>query len=131
MHWYVDVLRKYAVFDGRARRKEFWMFTLINAIIGGILEIIRWGTDRWFLHAIAGAYGFVLIIPSIAVAVRRLHDSNRTGFWWFIWLIPFIGWIWFLVLMVLDGTPGPNRYGPDPKRQLTSGPAMQTYYTPR
>jgi uncharacterized membrane protein YhaH (DUF805 family) len=115
MHWYVDVLRKYATFDGRSRRTEFWMFVLINAIIQAILNGLQRAADSWVLWLISGLYGLFVLIPGIAVTVRRLHDSNHRGWWWWLWIIPVIGWIWLLVLLCLDSTPGPNRFGPNPK----------------
>ncbi len=130
MHWYVDVLRQYATFDGRARRQEFWMFTLINFIIAGILEIVRAATDSWFLHLIAGLYGLFVLIPTIAVTVRRLHDSNHRGWWWWIGFVPVIGWIWLLVLLCLDSTPGPNRFGPNPKGIGGFGAEQGAVYRP-
>ncbi len=86
MHWYVDVLRKYAVFEGRSRRTEFWMFVLINAIIQAILNGVQRAADSWVLWLISGLYGLFVLIPGIAVTVRRLHDSNHRGWWWWLWI---------------------------------------------
>ena len=114
MNWYLDVVKnKYATFSGRARRKEYWMFFLINLLIAmgiGIVEaIIGLGGILGILYALA------LLIPGIAVSVRRLHDTGRSGWWLLIGFIPFIGWIVVLVFMVLDSQPGDNEYGPNPK----------------
>ncbi|HYD55562.1 MAG TPA: DUF805 domain-containing protein [Burkholderiales bacterium] len=114
MNWYLDVVKnKYATFSGRARRKEYWMFFLMNLLIAmgiGIVEaIIGLGGILGILYALA------LLIPGIAVSVRRLHDTGRSGWWLLIGFIPFIGWIVVLVFMVLDSQPGDNEYGPNPK----------------
>ncbi len=113
MEWYIDVLKKYAEFSGRARRKEYWMFILVNLIISVVLSIFE---------GLLGGPGFVgilysllVFIPSFAVAVRRLHDTERSGWWLLILLVPLIGAIVLLVFMLLDGTPGDNDYGSDPK----------------
>lgn len=139
MHWYIDVLKKYATFSGRARRTEFWVFVLINAIISIILSIIDGligmdakrsvGTMTYNFSGglLSGIYGLAVLLPSIAVQVRRLHDTNRSGWWILIDLVPLVGWIILLVFNVLPGTPGPNRYGPDPKgEELPVGPQPQT-----
>jgi len=119
MHWYLEVLKKYAVFMGRARRKEYWFFILFNFIFGFVLVFIdaltgnvNPETGYGFLSSI---YTLAVIIPGIAVTVRRLHDTDRSGWWWWIVLIPFIGVIVLLVFMVIEGTSGQNSYGPDPK----------------
>ena len=126
MKWYLKVVRdKYANFEGRARREEYWMFALFNAIfsmlfyipfIAGIVmeseALMMIGGLLLFLYIAA------LFLPSLAVVVRRLHDQGKSGTWYFIGFVPFIGGIWLLVLMVTEGTHGPNQYGPDPKGDL-------------
>jgi len=114
MNQYLEVLKKYAVFTGRARRSEYWMFVLFNLIIGfalGFVEGLFGGPG-----VIGMLYCLGIIIPSLAVTVRRLHDTDRTAWWLFLGLIPVIGAIVFFVFMVLDGTEGQNRYGVNPKR---------------
>ena len=119
MNWYLKVLKEYANFNGRARRKEYWMFTLFNIIFGGIAMIL----DSVFGIAIEGVgygplygvYVLVLFIPGLAVAVRRLHDIGKSGWMILIALIPVIGAIWILVLMVTDSNPRENLYGVNPK----------------
>ena len=119
MNWYLKVLKEYANFNGRASRKEYWMFTLFNIIFGGIAMIL----DSVFGIAIEGVgygplygvYVLVLFIPGLAVAVRRLHDIGKSGWMILIALIPVIGAIWILVLMVTDSNPGENLYGVNPK----------------
>ncbi|MBT3588006.1 MAG: DUF805 domain-containing protein [Flavobacteriaceae bacterium] len=119
MNWYLKVLKEYANFNGRARRKEYWMFTLFNIIFGGIAMIL----DSVFGIAIEGVgygplygvYVLVLFIPGLAVAVRRLHDIGKSGWMILIALIPVIGAIWILVLMLTDSKLGKNQYGENPK----------------
>lgn len=113
MNWYTGVLKKYAIFEGRARRMEFWMFALFNFIIGVVLGVIDnvIGTGG----VLGGIYSLAVLVPGIAVSVRRMHDTGRSGLWVLIALVPFIGWIAFIVLALLDSTPGDNEYGPNPK----------------
>ncbi len=138
MQWYIDVLKKYAVFDGRARRKEYWMFVLFNVIISIILGILDRiiGTD--FGNGSSGwlstIYSLAVLLPSIGVAIRRMHDTNRSGWWILINLIPCVGFIWFIVLAAQEGTVGDNQHGPDPKAaerfgQPGPGPAEPGYPT--
>ena len=113
MNWYLEVLKKYAVFSGRARRQEYWMFVLISVIITIVLGVIE---AILGIPGILGTlYALAILVPSIAVTVRRLHDTDRPGLWVLIGLVPFIGAVVLLVFMVLDGTPGENQYGPSPK----------------
>jgi uncharacterized membrane protein YhaH (DUF805 family) len=118
MNYYLEVLKKYAVFNGRARRKEYWMFYLFNFIIGLVLGIIGGivgATAKSGINILSGLYGLAVLIPFIAVSVRRLHDTSRSGWWLLINLVPFIGPIVFLVFMASDSQPGENQYGPNPK----------------
>jgi len=109
MNYYLDVLKKYATFSGRARRKEYWMFVLINAIVVMAISLIEYAAGT---NGIIGyIYGLALIIPMSAVTVRRLHDIGKSGFWYFICLIPLIGSIWLLVLLCTDSQPGQNQFG--------------------
>ena len=115
VNWYTTVLQKYAVFQGRARRKEYWMFFLGNFIITVVLTIL---SNLISLLAILYVlYYLAVLIPSIAVGVRRLHDIGKSGFWILIVLIPLIGPIWLLILVVKEGDRGENLYGPDPKME--------------
>ncbi len=119
MNWYLEVLKKYAVFGGRARRKEYWYFFLFNILISIVLGIIDGMTGSFSSEAgiglLGGLYSFAVLIPGIAVSVRRLHDTNRSGWWLLIALVPFIGAIVLLVFMVQDSQPDENQYGPNPK----------------
>jgi len=119
MNWYLKVLKNYAVFSGRARRKEYWMFTLFNIIfliiamvldniLGTAIEDVGYGLF-YFLYALS------VLIPSLAVGVRRLHDVGKSGWFLLIALIPIIGSIWLLVLFCTDGDAGENKFGANPK----------------
>jgi len=119
MNWYLKVLKQYADFSGRARRKEYWMFVLFNmifaivaAILDNVLGIAMEGTGYGPLY---GIYALAVLIPGLAVAVRRLHDVGKSGWMILIALIPLIGAIWLLVLLVTDSNPGENQYGQNPK----------------
>jgi uncharacterized membrane protein YhaH (DUF805 family) len=117
--WYLEVLKKYAVFNGRARRMEYWYFVLFNIIVLIVLSLIDvlLGTFNIVqgVGLLSGIYSLAVLIPTIAVTVRRLHDIDRTGWWILINLIPLIGTIVLLVFELTPGTPGSNSYGPDPK----------------
>lgn len=119
MNWYLKVWRDFAVFEGRARRTEYWMFTLFNLIIYFILCFIDYSIGMFdtelFMGVLSGLYILAVLVPGIAVAVRRLHDTGRTGWWILVSFVPFVGGLIFLVLMVLDSIPGPNKYGENPK----------------
>jgi uncharacterized membrane protein YhaH (DUF805 family) len=119
MNWYLGVLQKYAVFGGRARRKEYWYFFLFNIIVTIVLAIIDALTGSFKAGAgiglLGGLYSLAVIIPSLAVTVRRLHDTDRSGWWLLISLIPLIGAIVLLIFVVQDSSPGENKYGQNPK----------------
>jgi uncharacterized membrane protein YhaH (DUF805 family) len=122
MNYYVDVLRKYAVFSGRARRKEYWYFFLFNIIITVVLAVVDGATGTLSPEAgiglLGGIYALAVLIPAIAVAVRRLHDTDRSGWWLLISLIPLIGAIVLIVFFATDSNPGNNQYGTNPKTQV-------------
>jgi uncharacterized membrane protein YhaH (DUF805 family) len=121
MQWFTDVITKrYAQFDGRARRKEFWLFILISWVISIALSLI----DRLIGLTFGGAYevgilssifGLAVLVPTIAVAVRRMHDTNRSGWWVALNFLCCIGTIIFIVFAAQEGTVGDNPHGPDPK----------------
>jgi uncharacterized membrane protein YhaH (DUF805 family) len=120
MSYYLEALKKYAVFSGRSRRMEFWYFVLFNIIVAVVLALIdtllgtTTGVSSFGL--LSGIYSLAVLIPTLAVTVRRLHDIDRTGWWILINLIPLIGTIVLLVFELTPGTPGSNRYGPGPKQ---------------
>lgn len=120
MHWYIDVLRKYWVFEGRARRKEYWIFALISSLILIFLSLIdeMTGWKVWDDEGVLSLlYSIAVLVPSLAVMVRRLHDTDRSGWWCLILLIPLIGLIVVFVFLVSNGNEGDNRFGPDPKAE--------------
>lgn len=123
MKYYLQAFKKYAVFSGRADRSEYWyfvLFQLIFAIAAMLLDnmlhltfgVLPYGA-LYLLYALAS------LVPSLAVAVRRLHDINKSGWYLLVSLIPIAGSIWLLVLLVTKGTVGPNKYGVDPSGEAT------------
>ena len=118
MNWYLQALKKYADFSGRARRREYWVFVLFNIIISIVLSIcdVFLGTysQAASIGILAGIYSLAVLIPGIAVTVRRLHDTGRSGWWILIVLVPIVGWIVLLIFMLLDSQPQ-NAYGASPK----------------
>ena len=123
MHWYLEVLKKYAVFSGRARRKEYWMFALVNIIIAVLLGIIEaalgiGGRREQYQSVLGGLYSLAVLLPTLGVTVRRLHDTGRSGWWILLSFIPLIGSLIVLFFLVQDSEPGENRYGPNPKAMM-------------
>ena len=112
------VTQRYATFSGRARRKEYWLYYLAWGVLAAITIGIDINAGTFFeeegIGVVSGILFLVLLIPTWAVNIRRLHDTDRSGYWWLIAMIPLIGTIWFIVLMCLRGTEGENRFGPDP-----------------
>jgi uncharacterized membrane protein YhaH (DUF805 family) len=121
MNWYLQVLQKYGVFDGRSRRKEYWFFVLFSTLISLLLIAIDSATGTFRSPRgpglLSGIYSLAVLVPSLAVSVRRLHDTNRTGWWLLLGIVPFIGPIVLLVFFASDGNPDDNEYGPNPKLQ--------------
>lgn len=130
MEWALLPLKRYADFSGRSRRKEYWMFalalfiiylalTIVAGILGGLGSAIGGDTGSTLLGGpvmiLLLLFGLAVIVPSIAVQVRRFHDQDKSGWMVLLALIPIVGGIIVLVFMCLEGTRGPNRYGPDPK----------------
>ena len=135
-------LRKYADFTGRARRMEFWLFwllligiqivfSILIGLVAGPTAAVADPTDPFAVlngpaKALYGVFFLMmlaLLIPSLAVSIRRLHDTNRTGWWLLLGIIPFLGALVLLIFYLLDGTPGPNKYGPDPKGRVSAAAA--------
>lgn len=131
VNWYIKVLKKYAVFSGRARRKEYWMFVLFNfifSLVTFLLDLVIFvtgllGFGPLFVIGFLGfgllsaVYSLAVLVPGLAVSVRRLHDVGKSGWYLLINLIPIAGPIWFLVLTCLDSQAGDNKYGPNPKEE--------------
>lgn len=130
IEWYKKaLLENYANFNGRARRSEYWYFSLMNVliimliVIIGLVVTVGSGSEGgifslgifWVLYML---YALGTFIPSIAVLVRRLHDVGKSGWFYFIAFVPIIGGIWLLVLLFTEGDAGPNEYGPDPKNEF-------------
>ena len=120
MNWYLEVLKKYAVFSGRSRRKEYWYFALFSLLIFIALGVVD-GMVGFFsiepgIGLLGAIFALLMFIPSLAVGVRRLHDTNRSGWWTLLCLVPCIGHFVLLVFLVQDSKPGENRYGSNPKQ---------------
>jgi uncharacterized membrane protein YhaH (DUF805 family) len=121
MNWYLAVLKKYAEFNGRARRTEYWMFQLFNfsiCIAALILSVIFMKVSAGlgiFIYVLLVLYALAVLLPNLAVTVRRLHDSSKSGWLILVCLVPFIGGLIVFIMMLLDSTPGANLYGPNPK----------------
>ena len=133
MRWMLMPLRRYAEFTGRSRRKEYWMFYLLNILISlfvGLLFVVGYYADMsqsemdtYLMPVvyIACVYALATLIPGLAVTVRRLHDTDRSG-WNILWgLVPLVGGFILLYFYVSDGDQGPNRFGPDPKGEDMDG----------
>ena len=119
MKWYLGVMNPYGNFDGRARRTEYWMFQLFNYLIMfviilflGMLNLIE---NQFVIFSLVIYFFIGVFIPSLSVRVRRLHDINKSGWWVLISLVPYLGSIILLIFMLIEGTTGDNKYGPDPK----------------
>ncbi len=119
MHWYLKVLKHYRQFTGRAQRAEFWYFTLFNLLIIIALAIVDTLIGTYSVETgyglLSGLYMLGVLLPGIAVAVRRLHDTGRSGWWYLLVLIPLIGALVLIFFFVKDSQPGENQYGPNPK----------------
>ncbi|HGN1291425.1 DUF805 domain-containing protein [Proteus mirabilis] len=126
MNWYLEVIKNnYANFSGRARRKEYWMFIVVNTIILAVLYGIMFSSIDSYTGEMSGTgfatliiigiYSLATIIPNIAVTVRRFHDQDRSGWMVLLSFIPFVGGLILFIFMCLDGTRGENRFGLDPK----------------
>lgn len=132
MDWFLEAFRRYRDFSGRARRKEFWMFYLFSLLSGIVVGVVA-AIGAALLNAVGNSaisiivvvvfsllcaiFGIWMLVAYLAVGVRRLHDTGRTGWWWLITLVPFAGNIVLIVLWAFDGQLGPNRFGPDPKNR--------------
>lgn len=128
MDWYLMAWHKYAQFSGRSRRKEYWMFTLVNIIVDTLLYGV--GTIAFLdrstilgvlVFLVLGVYSLAALIPGLAVSVRRLHDTHKSGWWLLLCFIP-LGGLVVLAFCCIDSDPGPNQFGPNPK--LTMAPAV-------
>lgn len=134
MNWMLMPYRRYFDFAGRSRRKEYWMFALLGLLVwvvwfvgaNAVMATSLNGAESvsgtaMLVTGLVGLWGLVSFIPAIAVAVRRLHDGNRSGWWLLIGLVPFVGGLVLLYFYLIEGTRGPNRFGPDPKEGEVRG----------
>lgn len=118
MNWYLDAWKNYFTFTGRSRRKAYWMFVLFNVIaivLANFLDNALGLAGQGGYGPISTIYGLAVFIPGLALAVRRLHDTGRSGWWMLIALLPVIGGIVLIIFFVLDSESGANRFGPNPK----------------
>ena len=130
MYWFIACLKKYAVFNGRARRAEYWYFvlfywcihvvlSLVDAQVGPEIpipiELSEFPEETERLPILSAIYSLALLLPYIAVTTRRLHDVDKSGWWQLLSFVVIIGWIPLIVWSIKSGTIGPNRFGPDPK----------------
>ena len=119
MDWYLMALKKYAEFQGRAQRKEYWMFTLFNflamVLLGVVGALLGGGGEGGLGDVLQGLYGLGVLVPGIAVTVRRLHDIGKSGWWGLVALIPLIGSLILIYFAVKDSQPETNEYGPNSK----------------
>lgn len=113
MDWYLKVIKNYVGFTGRARRKEYWMYCLFYIIIAIVIGVVERVAGMGTM--LSSLYSLALLLPSIAVSIRRMHDTGRSGWWVLINLIPILGWLIFLFFTVQDSEPGSNDWGPNPK----------------
>ncbi|MCK9535223.1 MAG: DUF805 domain-containing protein [Pseudomonas sp.] len=119
MNWYLDVLKQYAIFSGRVRRKEYWYFILFNLIISIVLAAIDGAMGSYSagtgMGLLGSVYTLAILLPGIGVSIRRLHDTGRSGWWMLVGFVPLIGVLVLLVFMAQDSKPGQNQYGANPK----------------
>jgi uncharacterized membrane protein YhaH (DUF805 family) len=118
MNWYFEAFKKYAVFQGRSGRKEYWFFVLFNIIVSAALAFldritVTFVADTGF-GILSAVFTLAVILPGIAVSVRRLHDTGRSGWWFLVTIVPVLGFFLFIYFMVLESDPGSNKYGPLP-----------------
>ena len=114
------VLENYANFNGRARRAEYWSFALCAGVISGVLNILYQTTNSGIFSILATVFSLAILVPGLAVAWRRLHDIGKKGSWYFIVLIPVVGWILLIVWLAKDSVPGDNEFGPNPKETVST-----------
>lgn len=129
MKWFLEALTKhYATFEGRARRKEYWYFVLFYCLALVALAIVDGLTGTFEVEVglglLSGLFALATLVPAFAVSVRRLHDTNRSGWWLLIGLIPLVGNLVMLVFTLQDSQPGANRFGPNPKGVIGAGTPM-------
>jgi len=121
MNWFITVVKKYAVFSGRSRRSEYWYYMLVYLVIYAALAMVDvvMGTFSYTsgVGLLSGIFALALLLPSIGVGIRRLHDTGRSGWWLLLGLIPVVG-IVLLLFLAQDSEAGTNRFGPNPKEAI-------------
>jgi uncharacterized membrane protein YhaH (DUF805 family) len=115
MNWYLKVFNQYFDFSGRARRKEFWIFNLVSLLITWTLQFLDVAFGTFYFSIVASIYSLLVFIPGLAVSIRRLHDIGKSGWYILLVFLPFIGWIWLLILWCMEGESRPNTWGENPK----------------
>ncbi|KIO50587.1 DUF805 domain-containing protein [Flavobacterium hibernum] len=124
IEWYKKVVfDNYANFSGRARRSEYWYYTLATIIISMLLGLVDFVSNLTIglnpgMGITRAIYSLLVFLPGLAVMVRRLHDVGKSGWFFFIIFIPLAGVIWLLIVLCTEGDSGPNAYGPDPKNEF-------------
>lgn len=113
LYWYIDMWKNATNFDGRSRRKAYWMVVLVNFVISFILATLS--VFFWIFDVITTIYCIALILPGISLGIRRLHDIGKSGWWLLIGFVPIIGAVVLLIFYCMDSVPGENEYGPNPK----------------
>jgi len=121
MDWFLLGFKRYLEFNGRSRRKEFWMFYLFNVITSITLSLIdvSFSLQVNGINFLSTLLVIITVIPWLALSVRRLHDINKSGLFLLLYFLPVIGWIWLFILLIKNGDIGPNKYGSDPKNQVS------------
>ena len=126
MSWYLEVLKKYAVFHGRARRREYWMFAMFNFVVSMMLYLLDsafgLANEEMAMGLLGGIYSLGVFIPGLAVGVRRLHDTGRSGWWLVISWVPIVGGLALLYFFAKEGDSGTNDFGTDPKQRARKRP---------
>ena len=120
-----NVFHNYATFSGRARRSEYWYWALFTSLVAGVLSILAQATGHdgqpgGFFNLLASLWSLATLVPGLAVAWRRLHDIGKKGSWYFIALVPVVGWIILIVWLAKDSVPGDNEFGPNPKETVST-----------
>ena len=123
MNWYLDAWKNYFTFTGRSRRKAYWVFFVFNVIatiLANLIDNVLGLAGQSVYGPVSMLYALAVFLPGLALAVRRLHDTGRSGWWMLLGFIPLIGWIVLLIFFVTDSQPGSNPYGPNPKDAPTA-----------
>lgn len=131
---YIDGIKNWRIWYGRTRRRDYWLYVLCNLLVVFILytlatvfTLLGFKTLSILTFVATYAYAVLQIIPTIAIDIRRLHDTGRSGGFYFIQLIPYVGGVWFFVLTLLPGTKGGNYFGPDPRDTFVPQDSTATY----